>query len=176
MEMADVLAVFGTLLMLGIVFPGLLIAWWLLFPATVERARQRLVRMPRRCLWFGGVAAGLVSLPIIILLSVPAGPAQLTGSVLGLGTLAFAGLGAAGLADELGQRLARQSNGHLSPAGAFIRGAVVLELAAAFPAIGWFILIPIVTAAAFGAAVLALIRRGPKPAAQAVTGPVLTGS
>ncbi len=40
--MADVYAIFGTLLALGIAFPGMLTAWWLLFPRTVEGAQQRL--------------------------------------------------------------------------------------------------------------------------------------
>ena len=53
--MADISAVFGILLFLGIAFPGLLTAWYLLFPATVERVRLRLDRTPWQCFFVGGV-------------------------------------------------------------------------------------------------------------------------
>ncbi|NJN93776.1 MAG: hypothetical protein HC875_06645 [Anaerolineales bacterium] len=49
MIMADVFAVFGTLLSLGIALPGLLLAWRLLLPNHVARARQRLERTPWQC-------------------------------------------------------------------------------------------------------------------------------
>ena len=32
--MSDVSAIFGTLLLIGIAFPGMLTAWWTLFPAA----------------------------------------------------------------------------------------------------------------------------------------------
>jgi hypothetical protein len=43
-----------------------------------------------------------------------------------------------------------------------VRGAVVLELAAAFPFIGWFIIIPLTLIASLGATVFALLRWMPK--------------
>ena len=42
MIMADVFALFGTLLALGIALPGLLLTWQLLLPNVVSRAQQRL--------------------------------------------------------------------------------------------------------------------------------------
>jgi len=174
--MADVFAVFGILLMLGIVFPGMLTAGWLLFPAPVERARRRLAQTPWRCFWVGAVTAGMASLPALVLLALPLGPAKLLGSLLLFAELAFASLGAAGIAAEIGQRLHHQSNGGLSPASAFVRGAIILELAAAFPVIGWFIVIPIAVITAFGAAVFALIRREAQPAIQVTADPALSGS
>ena len=44
--MADISAIFFILLIIGISYPALLTAWWLLFPSTVERARVRLDRTP----------------------------------------------------------------------------------------------------------------------------------
>ena len=58
--MADISAVFGILLSLGIVFPGLLTAWRLLFPATVARASGlgTTTRLPRML-----TSASAVSVP-----------------------------------------------------------------------------------------------------------------
>src|SRR5258706_9618824 len=99
--MADVSAVFGILLSLGIVFPGLLSAWRLLFPATVARAQLRLEMTPWRCFWLGGVLTAVLVVPIVVLLAVPIGPLKLVGWVLIFATLSFASLGAAGLAGRM---------------------------------------------------------------------------
>jgi hypothetical protein len=51
----------------------------------------------------------------------------------------------------------------LTPAGAFVRGAVALELAAVFPIVGWFLVIPAVLLAGFGAGLFGLLRWLPRP-------------
>ena len=103
--MADLIAIFGILLALGIVFPGLLTACWLLFPATVERARRRLDSTPWRCFWLGVLIALIMLIPITILMSVP-----VLGVLLVSFTLAFAGLGAAGVAAKMGARFKGHAN------------------------------------------------------------------
>jgi len=170
--MADVSAIFGILLALGIVFPGLLTAWWLLFPATVERARLRLDHSPWSCFWLGGVATALLVVPIVVLLALPIGPAKLAGWGLIFLALTFASLGAAGLAAKMALRLqARGENsavtaGVVTP-GAFARAAIALELAAAFPVVGWFIFIPLAIVTSLGATVFALLRWVPARAPEA---------
>ncbi len=159
--MADISTVFGILLTLGIVFPGMLTAWWLLFPATVERARLRLDRSPWLCFFVGGVITAIVATPATILFVIPNGAAKFIGWVLVFVVLTVASLGAAGIAAKMGDRLARRSDG-LTPAGAFVRGAVALELAAAFPIIGWFIVIPLAIVTSTGATAFALLRWMPK--------------
>lgn len=161
--MADVAAVFGTLLALGIAFPGMLTAWWLLFPNVVERAHLRVAHTPGRTFAFGLVALGVALLPPLMLLALPAGPAKLAGALMLVGLLAFSTLGAAGIAAAMGARLAARSG---EPAGlnSFVRGAVALELAAIFPLIGWLVVIPIATVTAYGAATFALLRWAPRPA------------
>jgi hypothetical protein len=159
--MADISTVFGILLTLGIVFPGMLTAWWLLFPATVERARLRLDRTPWLCFFVGGVFTAVVAIPATILFVVPNGAVKFMGWVLVFAVLTVASLGAAGIAAKMGDRLARRSDG-LTPAGAFVRGAVALELAAAFPIIGWFIVIPLAIVTSLGATAFALLRWMPK--------------
>jgi hypothetical protein len=162
--MADISTVFGILLTLGIVFPGLLTAWRLLFPAAVERAQLRLELTPWRCFWLGGVLVALLIVPIVVLLAVPIGPVKLAGWVLIFISLSLASLGAAGLAGRMSAEIRRASPG-LSLLGAYVRAAVVLELAAAFPVIGWFVAIPLLTVTSLGATVFALLHSVPAPAA-----------
>ena len=130
--MAGVLAIFGILLALGIIFAGSLAAWWLLFPATVERARLRLDRTPWRCFWLGAVTTVILLPPIFILVALPLELTRLMGCLLFFIVLAFAGVGAAGLAAKIGRRLVPHANNSISPAAAFVRSAVGLELAAGF--------------------------------------------
>ncbi len=166
--MADISAVFGILLFLGIVFPGLLTAWYLLFPATVERARLRLDRTPWLCFFAGGVLTAFFTIPITILLVIPNGAVKFIGWSIIFLVLTFASLGAAGLAAKMGERLAARSGNSLAPAAAFIRGAIALELAAAFPVIGWFVVIPLTIVIALGATAFALLRWVPRPLAQVI--------
>ena len=158
--MADISAIFGILLSLGIVFPGLLTAWRLLFPATVERAQLRLELTPWRCFWLGGVLVALLIVPIVALLALPVGPAKLAGWGLIVISVSFASLGAAGLAGRMAGQMQRASPG-LSSLAAFVRSAVALELAAAFPVIGWFVAIPLLAVATLGATVFALLHSVP---------------
>ncbi len=170
--MADITAIFFILLVVGVAYPALLTTWWLLFPSTVERARLRLERTPWQSFWLGGVTLAVSVIPIVILMALPFGAAKLLGWILIALVLAFSGMGAAGLAARLGERLSRVSS--LSAAGAFVRGAVVLELASFFPIIGWFIFFPLATVTCLGASAFALLHWLPKPApaAEAMTAKV----
>ncbi|MGQ0604793.1 MAG: hypothetical protein ACT4QE_24190 [Anaerolineales bacterium] len=160
--MADISAIFGILLFLGLTFPGLLTALWLIFPATVERARIRLDRSPWQCFWLGGVLLAFVTIPATLLIAVGLGPTQFAGWSLIALTLMFSSLGAAGLAAKMGQHLALH-NISLSSAGAFVRGAVALELAAAFPVAGWLIVVPLVVVLSLGATAFAVMKWMPRP-------------
>ena len=155
--MADVYAVFGTLIGIGIAYPGMLTAWWLMFPRIVSRASERLDRTPWRCLAMGGGLALPLGITIAILLAQPTGGVQFIGAALLFLALASASLGASGLADLMGRRLTGKLGQGGSQLAGFVRGAVALELAAAFPGIGWFLVIPLGTVASFGAAAFALL-------------------
>jgi len=154
--MSDVLAVFFILLLFGVAFPGLLSAWWLIFPSTVERARQRLDSTLWSCFWLGLALLVLVLIPVLILLALPVGPAKFMGWSLAFLALAINGLGAAGLAGKMGAELLKRSAAS-SSAGAFVRGAVALELACAFPIIGWAIFFPFSVMLSLGATAFALL-------------------
>jgi hypothetical protein len=92
------------------------------------------------------------------------------GFIAVLGLLAFTSLGAAGLATLMGQRL-HHLGLNSSAAGATIRGAVALELAAAFPLIGWFIFIPLAFIVALGATLFALLGWMPRATPRVVVPP-----
>jgi hypothetical protein len=158
--MADISAIFFILLVLGIAFPAMLTTWWLLFPTLVARAHSRVEKTPWGAFWLGLILAIAMTLPIAILLALPFGPAKFTGWILIGAALAIATIGAAGIAAHLGARLCKHSS--VTPLGGFIRGAVLLELAAFFPVIGWlFVWIPVILIS-FGATGFALLNWAPR--------------
>jgi hypothetical protein len=158
-EMADVYAVFGTLIALAIAYPGLLLAWRTIFPDFVAKAQGRVLASG----WatFGlGIAVGL---PVIFvcsfLISIPAPILRFAGVILAILALTLASLGAAGLASVMGDRLNGMSGGRYSAPGAQVRGALTLELATVFPLIGWLLILPLGTLTCFGAGVFSLFSR-----------------
>lgn len=165
--MADIYAVFGTLLALGIAFPGMLLALRLLFPGFVGRAQERILSGPGSAFGIGLLAAGIATLPVGVLLALPFGPAKFLGVLMLTATLTFASLGAAGIAGAMASNYARADGEGISQVGAFVRAAVALELAAAFPGLGWFLVIPTATLTSLGAAVGALLFSGARSARNA---------
>ena len=153
--MADVQAVFGTLLALAIIFPGMLFAWRLMFPRVVTKASIRVEQTPGRTLALGFALALPIAVIASLFFAISAGPANFFGATVVVGALAFASLGASGTAAMMGRRLSPISREGTSEAATFLRGAIALELAAAFPVIGWFLVIPVVTVMCFGAAAFA---------------------
>ncbi len=171
--MADVYAVFGTLLALGIAFPGMLTGYWLLFPRAVERAQYRLEATPYRCLFLGLGAAALTIALVSMFSAVPLGVIKLVGAILGFGALAVATVGAAGIASAMAGRLKSLVGDGLTDAAAFVRGAVAFELAAAFPLVGWFVALPVSLVISYGAGIFSLLRWMPRAARVAVSEPAL---
>jgi hypothetical protein len=156
----DVTTVFAILAALGIVFPGLLLAWSLLLPGTVERARERVTQTPGRTFLLGGLVLLVAGTPAV-LLTTAAGPLQFMGFVGVFLLMAVASIGAGGVAALMGERLRGQGIQASSP-GALVRGGVALEFAVIFPLVGWFILFPIVVIISLGAACFALVHWSPR--------------
>jgi hypothetical protein len=159
--MADISAIFFILILIGIAFPAMLSAWWLLFPSLVTRAQARVEKTPWQSLWMGLVVVIAVTIPIVILLALPFGPAKFVGWILLAACLALSSIGSAGIAAHLGERMKRAGIS-FNPLGGFIRGAVVLELAAFFPVLGWFFIWPLLLITAFGATGFALLNWMPR--------------
>lgn len=167
--MADLTAIFFILLIVGIAYPAMLTAWWLLFPAAVERARLRIQYTPGKSFWLGlAVLIGFL-IPILILLNLPSGFFQFLGFVAIGVMLVISSIGAAGLASRFADKLNRLGN--FSALGAFIRGAVIIELASILPVLGWFVFLPIATVTSLGASAFALLNWTPKTIAPAVEVP-----
>ena len=165
--MADVYAIFGTLIALGIAYPGMLAAWRMLFPDLITRAQERLTRSPWGSIGIGILAALPVILLSVLFLSAPGALGKFVGLLIAAFGFGFASMGASGLAARMGGQLNEISGGRYSIPGAHLRGALALELAAIFPIIGWLIVFPITTLASLGAIVRALIHR-PDRGAEAV--------
>ncbi len=162
--MADISAIFFILLLIGIAFPAMLTALWLLFPALISRAQSRVDKTPMQTFWMGLVLIVAVTIPIIILLALPFGPAKFFGWILLGASLAISSIGSAGIAAHLGARLSKHTS--VTPLSGFIRGTVILELAAFFPLIGWlFVWIPALIVA-FGATGFALLNWLPREKTQ----------
>lgn len=158
--MADISAIFFILLIIGIAFPAMLTAWWLLFPSVISRAQTRVEKTPWATFWMGLITLIAFLVPIIILFALPFGPAKFFAWILFGLSLTVSSIGSAGIASHLGKRLSLNSN--FSALSSFIRGAVILELASFFPVIGWlFVWIPMLIMA-FGATAFALLNWNPK--------------
>lgn len=163
--MADISAIFFILLIISIAFPSMLAASWLLFPALIARAQTRIEKSLASSFWLGLVVVIALTIPIIILFSLPFGPAKFLGWILLAASLAFSSIGSAGIAAHLGARM-RQEGNNYSPLNAFLRGAVILELATFFPVLGWFFLLPLALITAFGATGFALLNWMPREKTQ----------
>lgn len=171
--MSDVYLAFGILLSLGLVFPGLIITWWLLFPGLNSRAERRLAYNPILTFAVGLFLTLAITVIVLVLVNVPLPGASFLAAALVICILAVAAVGAAGLTSWLARRLRRRTNPGLSEAGSFLRAVVALELAAAFPLVGWFLFIPLCIIVCLGAASLALLGGEPQrqvtPAADPAT-------
>ena len=59
--MADMYAIIGSLILIGISYPAMLTTWWLLFPEKVEKARVRISEKPTKGLGIGLLSGILAS-------------------------------------------------------------------------------------------------------------------
>jgi hypothetical protein len=174
--MADVSAIFGILLMLAIVFPGLMFTVWLLFPDKVSQAEMVLGGAKWRALGVGILSLAVLLAPVMVLLNAPAGGGQFLGWALIAASLTLASVGAAGIGLRMGRQLSLIAGGGMSTIRSFLGGVVALELAAAFPVIGWFLVIPGATLFGLGAAVLAMFRWSPRVQPAPAAGSALASS
>jgi hypothetical protein len=169
--MSDILSIFGFLVILGLGFPALLFVVWLSLPAPVTRARQAVDNGGRRCFGVGLLALLLMAFPLAFVIQFP-GPGEFAGIVAVLGLLGLSTIGAAGMAAHLADRITTRAQGKVAAHRAFLYGAVTLELAVAFPVLGWVLVFPFALITGLGATFIALFRRPksvPQPAAQLVT-------
>lgn len=100
----------------------------------------------------------------IVLVNAPNPLAKLVGTVVYLGLIAIAVVGAGGLAAFVGRKI-EPLDPSISPFKALARGAAILVLGCLLPIFGWFLFAPILLVMSIGAGVRALVA---KPAAPPV--------
>jgi len=159
--MADISAIFFILLIIGVAFPSMLTAWWLLFPKLISRAQTRVEKSLASSFWLGLIVVIALLIPIVVLFALPIGPAKSLGWILLAASLALSSIGWAGIAAHLGEQMKHMGN-PFNPLSAFIRGSIILELAGFFPILGWFFLLPLALITAFGATAFALLNWMPR--------------
>lgn len=166
--MADVYTV--TLSVIGILIsvPALLVAINLLMPDVTKRAQTRLAQTPGRSFWLGAPITAAFALFIAITSQVNIGAVQAMAFIAALLFMGIGSIGGAGLSRLLGERIRPLSNPN-SELTNLIRGAVMYELAALVPIVGWFLFAPLAAITLVGAAAFALVKWLPKPASQAVS-------
>jgi len=173
--MADVYIVFGTLLAVGIAFPGLLSAWRLLFPTATQVAQERIARTPGAVFATGLGLTILFAIPVFLLIAVSVPLTSITAAALVFLILAVSVTGAAGITGHMAARL-REANENLGPMKSYIGAAVAFELAAAFPFVGWFIVIPAALLLSIGATFFGVVRWRPRALVQAAPSPAESAS
>jgi hypothetical protein len=167
--MADVYTVTFTLIGILLSLPALLVAINLLMPDVTRRAQTRLEQTPGRSFVLGAPVTAAFTLWIAVISQLP-GIGQATAVISAILFMGLGTIGGAGLARLLGERLRPLANPH-SELTNLVRGAVVYELAALVPIVGWFLFIPLAGITAVGAAAFALVNWLPKPASQSANQP-----
>ena len=166
--MSDVMAIFGIFILTMLAFPAMMTCWWLLFPKLTERAQLRVAGTPWKTGFMGITGLIGTAIPAAILVSLPFGPAQFFGWLAVFIMITFSTIGAAGLAAHIGTRAAARAGRDATSVRSFVIGAGALELAAAFPILGWFILLPAIILFSLGASIFAVLRWAPKPREQPI--------
>ncbi len=168
--MADVLKWF--LLIVGVFL--VLQSYWLisaaLFPALVEKSRERFSR-PIQLTGLGLVIVGpLVLLAVFFFQKGNSPIANIIGFAILLAPFLLGFAGSAGLSQKIGEGLPSAGD-QAQPWKAVLRGGTVLSLTFLLPFLGWFVILPWTLIAGCAAAVLAIIsmRKETAEAAAAAT-------
>lgn len=160
--MADVYTVTFSLIGILLSVPALLVAVNLLMPNVAWRAQMRLEQTPGRSFILGVPVTAAFALWIAVTSQLP-GVGQAMAFIAAAVFMGIGTIGGAGLARLLGERIRplAQPNSEMTH---LVRGAVVYELAALVPIVGWFLFIPLAGILAVGAAAFSLVKWLPKPA------------
>lgn len=155
MNVADTIAILLLIVGFLLSLQGLWLFCRALWPTKVIAAATRCGRNPIKS-FLAGIGVTLVMMVGTAL----AGQAGAPGRVLATGLVSlyvvFSGVGVAGLATHMGQRLSSPTDDR-RPWAATVRGGVVLELAYVVPVVGWFVILPASVVMGAGAATLALV-------------------
>lgn len=158
MTIADVFAALSILILVGIGIPSLLTLLSLLFPETVEHAKEQVSAKPLRTLGRGV----LVVVGFIVLAgfskNVLAGPGHLLVVLTIFGLLSLAMIGGAGIIRQLSELWCQKTKTPNSVQTMFATTFLV-ELSILVPLVGWFVVLPAVFLTMLGAGVSAVLHR-----------------
>lgn len=161
----EILAIILLVPLGGITIIALLGAVNLLLPNPVAKTYANLEETPGRSLLLGLVNFIFFGLLVVVFVWLAEqsggfgrGVFTLIVGVILLGVSIFALLGLSAFAKLLGERIGNAK----TPFASDLRGGALLLLAALAPYVGWFLFLPLVLWAGFGAAISALVRRKPK--------------
>ncbi|MEL7434411.1 MAG: hypothetical protein AAFN11_10745 [Chloroflexota bacterium] len=161
MGIGDIIAAVSIGIGMIIAYPALLIVMNLLFHRTTSRVAERLDGGMKSSFAMGVVVVGIGGFATVALLS--AGSVfQFIGFVLYL-LLSFWGtVGNASLIRVFGERISSLDERERSPLSKLLAGGFALTLSFAFPLVGWFVLMPIISVITIGAMTLNLFSRSKK--------------
>lgn len=158
MIMADIFKILFPIIGTLMSFVGYCLLFEGTFPAAVDRCRETYRTRPKRSILLGvGTGVPGATLGLAILNSGnPLG--QFIGFSMLFTMISLAILGAAGLANLIGQRLNSPQDVH-QPWKRVYRGSIVLAITFLFPLVGWFLVLPLTFLSGFGVALISLLSR-----------------
>lgn len=169
MIMADVFKIL--FLILGMLMCT--VSYWLvfaaLFPRGVAHTQQSIVSHPWRVLLRGALLGLPLTLLGMALAANGAGPLKLLGAICLMSVTLIALFGSTGLVRQVGLGLSGE-NGPRHDGALVLKGGAAIAIACVLPLVGWFMVIPLVLIAGFGAATPLLWNRRQGPIAGTPTG------
>lgn len=161
MFLADVTAIALSIIGFLVSLQGLWLMCRALWPRRVRQTAQRCES--------NRIASLLIGVPITVVVLGLSGalarrggmPGHVVGWTLASIFLLYAGTGMSGFVTFVGERLSSPADA-LRPWWATVRGGAAVELAALFPVIGWFVLLPVVMMLGVGAVTLSFFGNSPR--------------
>lgn len=129
------------------------------FGPAVERTARACTSRPKTSLVIGLPITTIASLLCVGLLK-GGGPARALGTVLAFALATALVIGLAGVALHVGAKLWSRYDVD-RPYRRLLRGAIVVELAAALPVLGWLFVFPLLASLGIGAIAVGLFARAP---------------
>ena len=144
-----------------IAYPALLILLNVLFGKTTSRVAYRLDKGMKVSFFVGLIIVVIGGFAVVTLIS--AGSVlQLVGFILYLLLSFWGAIGNASLSRVFGMRLTDMGENERSSLYQMLSGGFILTLSFAFPLVGWFVVMPIMTCIGIGSMTINLFSRKPR--------------
>jgi hypothetical protein len=158
MGIGDIIALVSAITGMILAYPALLILLNVLFSQTTTRVADRLAHGMKWSFGVGVIVVIVGGIIISTLISAGSVP-QLLGVLLYLLLSMWGTVGNAAIARVFGQRISAMSDRQPSTLMEMASGGCVLTLSFAFPLVGWFVVMPLISVITMGAMTLNLFSR-----------------